>query len=40
MEEMCSLTYQFLKAQMEDPAAPLQQKLLKPQLVIRDSSRG
>ncbi len=40
MEEMCSLTYQFLKAQMEDRTAPLQQKILKPQLVIRDSSRS
>jgi LacI family transcriptional regulator len=40
MEEMCALTYDFLKAQLEDPSAPLQQRILKPILVIRESSRG
>lgn len=40
IEEMCELTFQFLRAQMEDPEVPLQQKILKPKLVIRDSSGG
>jgi LacI family transcriptional regulator len=40
IEEMCALAITFLKAQMEDPAAPLRQQILKPSLVIRDSSRG
>jgi len=40
IEEMCALTFQFLRAQMEDPEAELQQKILKPTLVIRDSSGG
>jgi LacI family transcriptional regulator len=39
IEEMCDLAWQFLKSQMEDPTAPLQQKVLKPNLVIRDSTR-
>ena len=38
MDEMCSLTFEFLRVQMEDPSAPLQQTVLKPQLVIRESS--
>lgn len=40
VEEMCELTYDFLRAQMEDPTTPLQQKILKPTLVIRESSRA
>ena len=40
VEEMCSLTWQFLKDQMEDPSGPLQQRILKPELVIRESSGG
>ena len=40
VEEMCSLTWQFLKDQMEDPTAPLQQRILKPELVIREPSEG
>lgn len=40
IEEMCRLTYEFLQAQMEDPSAPLRQQVLRPQLIIRDSSRG
>lgn len=39
IQEMCELTFQFLREQMENPEAPLQQKILKPSLVIRDSSR-
>lgn len=38
VEEMCSLTYSFLQAQMDDPTAPLQQRILKPTLVIREST--
>ena len=40
IEEMCNLTFRFLKTQMDDPSAPLQQRILKPDLVIRESSRG
>lgn len=40
IEEMCSLTLQFLKDQMDDPTGPLQQRILKPELVIRESSGG
>jgi len=38
IQEMCDLTWQFIKTQMEDPSAPLQQKILYPELVIRESS--
>lgn len=37
--EMCQLTYRFLKAQMDDPDAPPQQRILKTELVIRESTR-
>lgn len=40
IEEMCGLTWDFLRAQMEDPTGSPQQRLLKPELIIRDSSRG
>ncbi len=40
MEEMCALTYEFLQAQLKDPSAPLQQRILKAQLVVRESTRG
>lgn len=40
IEQMCELTWQFLKAQMEDPTAPLQQQILKPELIIRESTQG
>ena len=40
IEEMCRLTYEFLKAQMEDPSAPIQQQVLKPTLIIRSSTQG
>ncbi|RYG45221.1 LacI family transcriptional regulator [bacterium] len=40
IEEMCGLTWEFLRTQMEDPTAPPRQRLLKPELVIRESSRG
>jgi DNA-binding LacI/PurR family transcriptional regulator len=38
--DMCRLTWQFLQAQIEFPNTGLQQKVLKPKLVIRDSSRS
>ncbi len=40
IEEMCSLTFEFLKSQMEDPSAPLRQQILKPTLVIRGSTQS
>lgn len=40
INEMCDLALRFLRAQMEDPRAPLQQQVLKPTLVIRTSSTG
>ena len=40
IDEMVTLTFDFLKAQMEDPSAPLQQKVLKPTLVIRRSTQA
>jgi LacI family transcriptional regulator len=39
IKEMCMLAWQFLEAQMADPAAPLQQRILVPELVVRDSTR-
>jgi DNA-binding LacI/PurR family transcriptional regulator len=38
IEEMCSRAWMFMKTQMEDPSAPLQQVVLTPELVIRASS--
>lgn len=38
IDEMCRLAWQFLAAQMDDPTAPLQQKILVPELVIREST--
>lgn len=40
VEQMCALAYEFLRVQMEDPTAPLQRAILKPDLIIRESSRG
>lgn len=40
MDEMCALTLAFLRAQIEDPSAPLQRRVLQPELVIRESSTG
>lgn len=39
IEEMCSLTWQFMQAQMADPSTPLQQKVLVPELIVRESTR-
>jgi LacI family transcriptional regulator len=38
IEEMCALAYRYLKTQMEDAHAPVQQKILNPELIIRNSS--
>lgn len=38
IEEMCRLAWQFLAAQMDDPTAPLQQQILIPELIIREST--
>lgn len=39
VERMCALAFEFLRAQMEDPTAPLQKAILKPELIVRESSR-
>lgn len=39
-EEMCALAWEYLKRRMEQPDAPLQQTLLKPRLILRESSEG
>jgi DNA-binding LacI/PurR family transcriptional regulator len=39
MQEMCELAIDFLRSQIENPSAPLKQRLLVPELVIRESSR-
>ncbi len=39
LEEMCALAWQFLQTHIRDPAAPLQQRILQPELVIRESTR-
>lgn len=38
IEKMCATAFQFLQAQMDDPSAPYQCCILKPELVIRESS--
>lgn len=37
--EMCYVAWDFLKTQMEDPSGPLLQRVLVPELVVRESSR-
>jgi LacI family transcriptional regulator len=39
VEQMCALAWEYLKRRMADPAAPLQQTIMKPHLEIRASSR-
>lgn len=39
VEEMCATAWDFLQRCMDDPGIPLQQCLLKPSLVVRESSR-
>jgi LacI family transcriptional regulator len=38
-EEMCRLAWQFLQRRIEEPNAPRQAAILKPRLVVRESSR-
>lgn len=40
IQEMCSLTWQFLMAQIREPGGDLQQKILIPELIVRESSKG
>ncbi len=40
IEEMCTLSWQFLQEQMKDQSAPLQHRILVPELVIRESSQA
>ncbi len=40
IEGMCELAWKFLRAQMEGSVSETQQAILKPTLVIRDSSKG
>jgi len=40
IEEMCALAFDFLKMQMENPASAPQQRIIKPSLVIRESTAG
>lgn len=39
IREMCILAVDFLQSQIQDPTAPLRQRLLKPELVIRESTQ-
>lgn len=39
IDEMCRLTFGSLQAQMEDPSGAPQQYLLKPELIVRESTR-
>lgn len=38
VEEACHIAWDFLKRRMQDPSAPQQQRILKPKLLIRESS--
>jgi DNA-binding LacI/PurR family transcriptional regulator len=40
IEEMCRLAVEFLTAQMEDPRTPIQQRILRPALIVRKSTTG
>lgn len=40
VEEMCALAWQFLHRRILDPSTQLQHVMLRPKLVIRESSRG
>lgn len=39
VDEMCALAWEFLSERLENPSAPLRQKVLTPQLIIRASTR-
>jgi LacI family transcriptional regulator len=38
VETMCALALEFLRAQIEDPTAPMQHRILKPDLIVREST--
>ena len=38
-EQMCALAWQFLKQRIQNESLPLQQKILRPQLILRKSSQ-
>ncbi|MGV3614319.1 MAG: LacI family DNA-binding transcriptional regulator [Fimbriimonas sp.] len=40
IEEMCRLACEFIQAQMNDPSIPVQQRILIPELVIRESTQA
>lgn len=40
IEQMCAMAWEFLQRRMVDPACPLQQQVLRPELVVRASSRA
>jgi len=37
--EMCALAWEFLNRRMQDPTCPLQQRILRPELIIRASTQ-
>jgi len=39
VDEMCELAWEFLQNRLNDPTIPLQQRILKPRLVVRASSQ-
>lgn len=40
VEEMCETASRFLHSRIEDPSLPPQQRVLRPQLIVRESSGG
>lgn len=38
VDAMCRLAYEFLQNQMDDPKAPVRQRVLRPELIVRESS--
>ena len=40
IEAMCDLAWDFLEAQMRDPKAPAQKRVLVPNLIVRESTLG
>jgi DNA-binding LacI/PurR family transcriptional regulator len=36
--EMCALAWEFLHRRMQDPGCPLQQRILRPELLVRAST--
>lgn len=38
IEKMCALALEFLRNQIDDPSTPVQQQILRPELIVRESS--